>query len=493
MLKPPTSLPRAFFTADRNDLSRAAYVFLLILSLAFFMPGLTSLPATDRDESSFAQASKQMVETGNYIDIRIQKEPRYKKPIGIYWLQALSVHILNPGHLTDIWTYRVPSLVSAVISVLVTAALGSILFGPVAGFLAASMLAGCLVLNVEARQAKTDATLLATVLVAQWALARAYMTRIGSYGNLLMFWTAVGAGILIKGPIVILVVASTLLWLRLADRDLSWFSCLKPTIGIPYVLVLTLPWLIAINVASHGTFLRQSAGHDLSAKLFHGEFRGIMPPGLHFLVFPAIFFPSSLFGLLAIPDTWKQRRNQAVSFCLGWIVPAWIVFEISLTKLPHYVLPAYPAIAMLSAKALTDGFPALGERRWRWIPPLAIGIWLMVGTGLALLFALGPYMINHEWNCAQMAAGALLLIALGGGVFFLFRRRGDSVICLTAGSLLFTTCTFTTTLPGLQHVWLSRDIVALARSAQTCPDLKIVSATYNEPSFIFLAGTNTEF
>ena len=67
------------------------WLVLGIFCLLLYLPGLVSLPPTDRDESRFAQASKQMIESGNYVDIRFQDEPRYKKPIGIYWLQAQSV------------------------------------------------------------------------------------------------------------------------------------------------------------------------------------------------------------------------------------------------------------------------------------------------------------------------------------------------------------------------------------------------------------------
>ncbi len=174
MLERLTAIPSTFFTPDGERLSFRAYVFLIFLCAAFFIPGLATLPPTDRDESSFAQASKQMIESGNYIDIRLQDKPRYKKPIGIYWLQAASVRLLDRAHLNEIWAYRIPSFAGATLAVAMTAALGSLLFGPLAGFLAAIMMTGCVILNVEARLAKTDAALLGSIMVAQYALARAY-------------------------------------------------------------------------------------------------------------------------------------------------------------------------------------------------------------------------------------------------------------------------------------------------------------------------------
>src|SRR5438093_13692153 len=101
--------------------ARAAMV-LLVVALLGFLPGFFSIPPIDRDEARFAQATKQMVEIGDYVDIRFQDEVRYKKPVGIYWLQAGFVNaasaIAGPEAHRKIWIYRLPSLIGAVGSVL---------------------------------------------------------------------------------------------------------------------------------------------------------------------------------------------------------------------------------------------------------------------------------------------------------------------------------------------------------------------------------------
>ena len=68
-----------------------AVAFLLLCGLLFFLPGFFNIPPIDRDEARFAQATKQMVETGDFVDIRFQDDVRYKKPVGIYWMQAAAV------------------------------------------------------------------------------------------------------------------------------------------------------------------------------------------------------------------------------------------------------------------------------------------------------------------------------------------------------------------------------------------------------------------
>src|SRR5690606_3635508 len=101
-----------------------AVATLLVASLLCFLPGITLLPPVDRDEARFAQATKQMVETGDYVDIRFQDDVRYKKPVGIYWLQSVAVHTAEAlgveNARTTIAIYRIPSLIGALGAVLMT-------------------------------------------------------------------------------------------------------------------------------------------------------------------------------------------------------------------------------------------------------------------------------------------------------------------------------------------------------------------------------------
>jgi 4-amino-4-deoxy-L-arabinose transferase-like glycosyltransferase len=496
----------------------------------FFIPGIVSMPPTDRDESSFAQASKQMIETGNYTDIRLQEKPRYNKPIGIYWLQSASVRLLNPEHLEEIWAYRLPSFVGATIAVLMTAALGALLFSPVVGLMAATMLAGCVLLNVEARLAKTDAALLGCIVTAMYGLARAYITpsplptplpptpesfcgrvliyllkpfaKAGRKGKEILsrlrpffipflFWSAVAVGVLIKGPIIFMPLFGVLLWLGISDRKISWLKSLRPLYGLAYALALIAPWFIAILIQSDGAFVQQSAGNDMLAKIWQGQNRGMIPPGFHLLALPILFFPFVLFAVFAIPDIWKNRREPAIKFCLGWIVPMWIVFELSMTKLPHYVLPAYPAIALLSAKYLNDGLSSITGFKHRFPLTLIVGAWLVIGSAFAFIFSLVPYLVDDKFEIAPVAAGFALILAQGGTLILFLKRKIASFAVLTLGSLIFLSVTFGLTLPGLQHIWMSREIVDAVGGAWPCLKTQTVSVGYHEPSLAFMAGTDT--
>src|SRR3984885_279872 len=157
-----------------------AIVFLTLCGLLFFLPGFFNIPAIDRDEARFAQATKQMVESGDFVDIRFQDDVRYKKPVGIYWMQAAAVGAATalglPGAQRRIWLYRIPSLIGAIGAVLLTYWTALAFVTRRGAVLAALMICSCVVLGAEARLAKTDAMLLLTVTAAMGAVARVYLS-----------------------------------------------------------------------------------------------------------------------------------------------------------------------------------------------------------------------------------------------------------------------------------------------------------------------------
>src|SRR5438105_695446 len=187
--------------------ARASAV-LLVVALLCFLPGFFTIPPVDRDEARFAQATKQMVESGDYVDIRFQDEVRYKKPVGVYWVQAAVVKAASalgfPDALTTIWLYRVPSLIGSTAAVLLTYWAALAFVSRRAAVLAGLMMASCVLLGIERLLAKTDALLLMTVVAAMGAMGRAYLWRerrdTGRAWTLAaIFWTALGTGVLLKG------------------------------------------------------------------------------------------------------------------------------------------------------------------------------------------------------------------------------------------------------------------------------------------------------
>src|SRR5271169_6627903 len=176
----PSNGPGMLLDFAANSHLRAA-VFLVAVSLFAFLPGFFRIPPVDRDEAYFAQASKQMIETGDYVDIRYQDDVRYRKPVGIYWLQAAVVNTASalgvPDARQKIWLYRVPSLIGAIGAVLATYWCALAFVSRRGAVLAALMITTSTILGTEARLAKTDAVLLLTIVVAMSVLARVYLAK----------------------------------------------------------------------------------------------------------------------------------------------------------------------------------------------------------------------------------------------------------------------------------------------------------------------------
>ena len=105
------------------------YLLLSLLCLILYLPGLAAVPPLDRDESRFVQATRQMLETGDFIRIQFQHDMRAKKPVGAYWLQATSVSLFSDKDSREVWPYRLPSALSAWAAVLMTYAFGRHLLG----------------------------------------------------------------------------------------------------------------------------------------------------------------------------------------------------------------------------------------------------------------------------------------------------------------------------------------------------------------------------
>jgi 4-amino-4-deoxy-L-arabinose transferase-like glycosyltransferase len=491
--------------AETRSLLRRAGPFAVValLCLVLFVPGMASIPPLDRDEARFAQASRQMLESGDFVRIRFQDRARDKKPAGIYWLQAASVALFSNAESPAIWPYRLPSLLGAAIAALLTLALGRALFPPAprdlsrgggrrAGLLAGVLMASALGLVAEAHIAKTDAALCAAAVAGQGALGLVYVRarsgcRVG-WPLAAGFWLAEAAGILLKGPIVPLIALATAASLAIADRDVRWLARLRPLAGLCLVAVLVLPWLIAIEHATAGRFLTRAVGHDLLPKLLGGQQSHGAPPGTYLVLALVTFWPGSLLIVPALVRGWRTRRAPAERFLLAWLIPAWLAFELVPTKLPHYVLPLYPALALLAGRALAEGFAGAIEGRPRIADRLVRALWTLVTLALAGALVILPIEFGQGPSPAGII-GAFALLALGSAL--LPRRRPAVTAVLLAAIAAAFVVPAAAILPGLDRIWLSRAAAALVTSHPPPAGKPLVAVGYSEPSLVFLLGTQT--
>ncbi|MEO0632270.1 MAG: hypothetical protein AAFY46_16325, partial [Planctomycetota bacterium] len=248
----------------------------------------------------------------------------------------------------------------------------------------------------DAHQARADQVLLGLTTLAMgvlWSIVR--RTKLGGDIHIARWtalWLAVGLGVLVKGvsPVVVLL---TLIAMGVVGR--SWFAwrAAKPILGALIVAAVVLPWAYAVA---------QKVGFDTYASILFDETvkRGsqakeghVGPPGYHAAFLWAMFWPGSIAALLGIiyaarrsmkwgskGERWRGRApaDTRVLFLACWILPTWLFFEFYATKLPHYVLPTYPAIALLTARAV------LAEKPRPRLQRIGGSLFGLIGAGIAV-------------------------------------------------------------------------------------------------------------
>ncbi len=467
-------------TASNAAQGVRSYILLSLLCLALFAPGLAALPPMDRDEARYMQATKQMVESGNFSDIRFQDEPRTKKPIGAYWLQAAAVEAFSADALARTWPYRLPSALAAWIAVLATCNLGRRLFSPATGLIAGGMLATTLVVITEAHLAKTDALLLGAATVAMAALGEVYIAEDTRWRPALQFWLALAVAILLKGPVAPMIAGATGLALVGADRSLAIVRRTRPLAGVALLIAVVAPWFL---MQRDSGFATQAFREDILPKLLGAQEGHGAPPGTHLVLTLITAWPWSLFLPFALIVAWKERAEPAVRFCLAWLIPAWAVFELAPTKLPHYTLPLMPAVMLLIAHWMRAPLAAM-NRGWA-LAYRVLWVWVGIALAVAVLVA------TRRYGGSVAAGGIAAALALAAAGLVLARPLQSRTIVVIGGLAgLFTMVTVADALPRMSQLFLSRRIAETV-SSRVPHDASIAIAAYHEPSAVFLLGTHT--
>ena len=468
-----------------------------LVALVAGLPGLFALPALDRDEARFAEATAQMIETGDFVSIKFQDEPRYKKPVGIHWLQAASVAGLSSVERRQIWPYRVPSVLGAMAAAAACAWGAAAFLGPRGGAVAGAVLGASLVLSTEAMLATTDAALCGCVTLMMAALGRIYAASkgevIAAAGTKALFWLGFALSVLIKGPIGPMVAGLTIAALWIWDRRAPWAAGLAWTWGVALTLLIVGPWALAETVMTDGAFWNGAVMGDMVSKLASGQESHGAPPGLHLVLAPLLLFPVTALLPAGLAYGWRERAATGVRFALCWIVPSWIVFELAPTKLPHYTLPLYGALAWLIAAALTQPIGRISRLT-------GAGLGALAGMLLAVLAVAAALRYGSAASLAWGAAAAGLLIASGAaGAFLVLVKPGSTALLAVVGVLgvLGHAVLAAVVAPSLTPLWVSqRTAQALTRAGidprgGVTPG-PVAVAGFSEPSMVFALGSHTE-
>lgn len=417
---------------DRLSTGWKAWVLLFLLTFGAAAPGVFLLPALDRDESRFAQASKEMLEEHNYIVIQYQDELRNKKPAGIHWLQAASTAIFTGPEAKQIWTYRVPSWLGAALGTLACFWAGIPLIGRRAAFLGAALFGANLLLTSEAHISKTDGVLVFLTTLGIGALGRLYLGTDRPGRMAFLVWLTVSASFLIKGPVTMMVVAyaglGAWVWGRAAEgKGADWWRPLADWKGPALFVAMVLPWFLWIQAATDGQYIEGAVGKDLKDK-FTGASEGHGGwPLYHLSHIPAWFFPATLLFLTGLVASVKQTAGPggllsasfrryvatglgllaalyALAFVLS-LVPPFAPGSIPETLRTLKPLPAWPFLFIALVWYLARRAPASGPEPSAEEKGLRL---LLAWGGLTYaFFELMPTLLSHYILPAYPAFGLL--------------------------------------------------------------------------------------
>ncbi len=454
-----------------------------------------------------AEADREPVlHSGGIVVPMVGGKPRINKPPLVYYAQGLSVAVFTFGDpLRDaIWMYRVPGVVCAALSVLLTWRLGLRMFEARAAALGAALLAVCPLMVVDAHMARADQLLLVTVLATQTLLWKAWGTiREGGRLRLVdgaLLWAAIAAGIMAKGPVTPMVALLTAVGLAFATGRWSLLWRLRPVTGVVVIGVICGPWVYAVgSMVGWETYLSTIVDETLgrAGEAKEGHFG---PPGYHAVLSAALLWPGSLLTLAGFARAWRRgglwrrvsRRGlgarAAERFLLAWIVPAWIVFELVLTKLPHYTMPMYPALALISARAVLGARALPGIRTFG--ARVGVRLWGFIGMGLALA---ASYVVARDLHGLPWYFGLIYIpCAMAAGTLFqtfTVRRVGvDHLQLLNSGmrvAVVLAVVLFQMSLPLAKSLWNTERIMAEVRSIDPNGERPLATVGYHEDSLTF--------
>lgn len=473
--------------------SRAALYVLMVMTTFVVLLGHQSVPPMDRDESRFAQASRQMQQTGDYVTVRFQDEYRAKKPAGIYWLQSAFASLFDKDHIAS---YRFVNLLALLTAIFMIYHMASALYDARAALAAGALLASGFLVLGEAHLAKTDTVLMTLAIVQQWALMRVYLDRFapshGGSNRWLWFWLAMTAGILIKGPVLPALALVTVLVLSLWHRDLKWLAGLRAGYGILVVLVLCLPWAILVSVATDGAFLAGAIKGDFLAKVHSGQESHGAPPGVYALLAGVLIWPATPLLVSFFAGLRAFVKQPETLFLLAWLVPFWLVLELIPTKLPHYILPLLPALILLLVGAVIPPSPHDSFVLWRGYLAVALRyLGVSVGLVFAVIAIWGAMQFGGATSRSAMSFAlvttALCLLAVWCGHLWVSKRLWSPFFAMVGAALLMQLSFFSGVVPALSRLHVSPTIAAAVAGLGKRPTA-MAAAGYHEPSLVFHLG-----
>ncbi len=485
---------------------RAGHYGLLILAwAALCLPNLGGPSLWDIDEGNNAEAAREMWRAGDCIVPTCNYQLRTDKPALLYWFQMAAFSVFGAGE----FAARLPSALAALAALLATYELGRRMFNPVVGLLAGLLLGGAVLFCAAAHFANPDSLLNASCLFALFFFWTDFAAGRDGWSP----WSAAAAGVavLAKGPVGLLLPAAVgflfLAWRGQLQRLFHW----RLLTGFLVFLLVAAPWYVWVTVVTKGAWTlgfwnKHNVGRFTGAMESHsGSYLYYIPVLLIGCAPWCVFF--ALTAWYTVRQAWARKsttpvaessngrdERPALQFLLCWIAVYFVFFSIAGTKLPNYILPLYPAIALLTARFL-DQWRRFEIRPSAWLigASLAclalIGVALIVGTtaasGALTLPGLRTRQMPGMETYAILAAPLLLGSAVAAWLLFSGSSRTGAIVAVTAASLIFTAATAGWGAGAVEAWKAPRALAQTLPSDQTRRDSRVATYAYFQPSLIF--------
>jgi 4-amino-4-deoxy-L-arabinose transferase-like glycosyltransferase len=478
-----------------------------VLSLAaiVYFAGAQRVPLWDRDEPWYAQCSREMLQSGDWVVPTYLREWRLEKPPVVYWCQLVAMEVAGD----TAQAARFPSSIAVLATALLIALVVRRYTGDRRALWTVFIFCTSGVAIASAKFCITDGILLFLVIVGQASLAAMYWAsrrgRVPPWWTVPAFWISLGLAGITKGPQPLGEHAFTLVILLVLDvlnegkglrnkaawkKHVRWWRNLQPLIGVPVLVIVVAPWLILIHRRAPGfilALLTKARMHLEQSMEGHGK-----PPGYHALLIFGTFFPWSLLLPTTIVMAWRKRRLPVIRFGIAAMAGPWLMMELVYTKLPFYVLPAFPGLSFLTADTLVR----CARRQYRDFERpsfyATVVVWIIATLGLAgaiwfSLLVAKPSQLPITGFIAFSAAG-VIYAALVGYRFFRGRVVRAAVV-MGVGMSVMLTILYTAVLPGMNFLHLPERLAAdLTRLGAYGADVHVLMIGYDEPSLAFYQG-----
>jgi 4-amino-4-deoxy-L-arabinose transferase-like glycosyltransferase/membrane-associated phospholipid phosphatase len=487
-------IARLFPAWQKKPMRSSILLFALIFTLYLSLCAASSL--WDRDEPRFSRATVEMVESGNYLVPTFNGQLRADKPILIYWLMSLPVRLLGPSELAC----RLVAPIATLITALLTVWIARRLTGPKPALIAGLILMLSPLMAVSGTAATTDALLLACITGAISTFLLSWFRGFKVWHLPLMILALAGA-ILTKGPVglavPLLVIAAIMIFAKGGVlRPLPYLGWL--IFAVASATVLFLAWGLPANAATNGEFLRLGIGKHVVARSLNAmESHGGQSFVFYFYYLPVIllaFFPWTLylprlFSGRSILTPTRSPEGSGRKLLLCWGVPVILLMSLVATKLPHYILPAWPALAIATAlglqRAMSEGLAGNRTLAAR----IGLGLFLLVGLSLGLALISVPWFLPVFGVRVPATGVGVIFLTM---VFLVWRhyqraRHGTVAGILIAGMMTAFLSTALFLLPAVESYKVA-PLIASFIQEQASPDTPVTTCGYGEPSLNFYLG-----